>query len=86
MKPITLRDISPKVQKAIQKKASREALSLNKTVSKMLDEYVEQKADTKKEFTYNDLEGLFGAWSSKEASRFKRNLKKQRRIDRELWD
>lgn len=86
MKPITLRDIPSKVQKAIQKRAARENLSLNKSVNKMLEEYVEQQNDTKKDVVYDDLENLFGLWSQKEAAQFKRNLKKQRRLDQELWD
>ena len=86
MKPITLRDIPPKVQKAIRKEAAREEMSLNKAVNKMLNEYVEQKTGTKTDVVYDDLESLFGAWSPSESAQFSRKLKKQRRVDRELWD
>jgi len=84
MTAITLRNIPPKLQEAIQQRAGADGLSLNKAVIRMLEEAVGQRA-TRREL-HDDLDHLAGTWSHEEAATFDAALAEQRRIDPELFN
>jgi hypothetical protein len=84
MTAITLRNIPPKLQEAIRRRAGADGLSLNKTVLRMLEEAAGQRATARPELHY-DLDHLAGTWSEEEAEAFDEALAEQRRIDPELW-
>jgi hypothetical protein len=84
LNPITLRNVPPEVARAIEGKARRERLSLNKAVVRLLEEAIAPNGG--KEATHHDLDRFFGAWTKKEARAFDRSIKEQRRIDPEMWD
>lgn len=86
MKQITLRDIPDDIARAIEKKARKDKLSLNKTIISLL-ERTTGAAGRKKgpETSYHDLDHLSGAWSKSEADRFEKDLLSQRTIDEDLW-
>jgi len=65
MTAITLRNIPPKLQEVIRKRADRDGLSLNKTVIRMLEEAAGQRATTGREL-HHDLDHLAGTWSDEE--------------------
>lgn len=83
MKAITLRNIPPKVQEAIRRRAGREGLSLNKTVLRMLEEAAGQRSAVRQ--LHDDLDHLAGSWSAEEAAAFEAALVEQRTVDPELW-
>ena len=83
MAAMTLRHIPPKLQEAIQKRANRDGLSLNKTVLRMLEEAAGQR-NTGRELRH-DLDHLAGTWSEEEAAAFDAALAEQRIVDPELW-
>lgn len=86
MKQITLRGISPKLEEVIKMEAKKKRSSLNKTILSLLEEKV--VGNKKKAFhdsLHHDLDALAGKWSRDEVKEFEKNLKKQRRIDRDLW-
>jgi plasmid stability protein len=80
MTAITLRNIPPKLQEAIQKRAGMTGLSLNRTVIRILEEALGQRREL-----HHDLDHLAGTWSAEEAAAFDAALTEQRRIDPELW-
>jgi hypothetical protein len=81
---ITLRNIPPKLQEAIQRRAGKDGLSLNKAVIRMLEEAAGQGTTGRRELHY-DFDHLAGTWSEKEAAAFDEALAEQRRVDPELW-
>jgi hypothetical protein len=84
MKPITLRNLPPRVALAIRQRARERGLSLNKTIIGMLEESV-GGPERKGRRLYHDLDHLFGTWTPDEAGEFEADLREQRKIDPELW-
>lgn len=82
---ITLRNIPPKLQKAIRQRAGREGLSLNKVVLRMLEEATGEE-NTKSRELHHDLDHLAGTWSDQEAAGFDAALVEQRSVDPDLWE
>lgn len=80
MTAITLRNIPPKLQEAIQQRAGTTGLSLNRTVIRMLEEALGQSREL-----HHDLDHLAGTWSAEDGAAFEAALAEQRRIDPELW-
>jgi|ERR687895_438182 hypothetical protein len=77
MTAITLRNIPPKLQEAIRRRAGKDGLSLNKTVIRMLEEAAGQGTTARRELHY-DLDHLAGTWSEEEAAAFDEALAEQR--------
>lgn len=78
MTAITLRNIPPKLQEVIQRRADSDGLSLNRTVIRLLEEAVGQRTTTGREL-HHDLDHLAGTWSDEEAAAFESALAEQRR-------
>ncbi|MEE9164675.1 MAG: hypothetical protein V3U15_00260 [Nitrospinota bacterium] len=86
MKQLTLRGISPELEKIIKREAAKKRFSFNKTILTLLEEkVVGNKKKAFKNSLHHDLDALSGKWSRDEAKEFEKNLKKQRRIDKGLW-
>jgi hypothetical protein len=88
MKPITLRNVPPPVERAIKDKAKRERVSLNKAVVGLLEEATgsasRKTASSKKVLRY-DLDKFSGSWTKEEADEFDATLKEQRQVDPKDW-
>jgi DNA-binding ferritin-like protein (Dps family) len=84
MSAITLRNLPPKVARAIREKARRERLSMNKTVIKLLEEATGATRDVKR-VVHHDLDRFFGTWTKEEADAFDEALGEQRQIEPEMW-
>ena len=84
MSPITVRNLPPKVAKAIREKARKERLSLNKAVIKLLEEATGATQDTRR-VLHHDLDRFFGSWTKEEADAFDQALREQRQIEPEMW-
>jgi len=84
MTAITLRNIPPKLQEAIRKRAGEDGLSLNKAVLRMLEEATGQRHPARG--LHHELDHLAGIWSAEEAAAFDAALLEQRRIDPEAWE
>ncbi len=85
MKPLTLRNVPPDVERAIRRRARERGLSLNKAIITLL-EGDEGTHARRKGVVYHDLDYLAGTWSAKDAAEFDAALEEQRRIDEELWE
>ena len=84
MKAVTLRDIPPPVAREIEKRQRRTGTSINKVVIELLEAGA-GLSKRKRPVLHHDLDALAGSWSRSEAKRFDKELRRQRRIDRELW-
>jgi hypothetical protein len=84
MSAITLRNLPPKVAKAIREKARKERLSMNKTVIKLLEEATGAAPEAKR-VVHHDLDRFFGTWTKEEADAFDEALREQRQIEPEMW-
>ncbi len=83
MTAITLRGISPTLEKAIKDRANAGGLSLNKTVIRMLEQSLGLRSDPTPRL-HHDLDHLAGTWSQEEAEAFEADLAMQRQVDPEL--
>jgi len=81
---ITVRNLPPKVAKAIREKARKERLSMNKAVIKLLEEATGATQETRK-VVHHDLDHMAGTWSQAEYEEFMEALREQRQIDPEMW-
>lgn len=86
MKPVTLRNVPPDVERAVRRRARDKGLSLNKAIITLLEERVGIRKRPRKGVMHHDLDHLAGTWSRKEATEFDTALGEQRRIDEELWE
>jgi len=85
MKQITLRGLSPKLEKIIKEEAEKRNLSLNRSILTLLEEKLACKEPTAEKAIYHDLDALCGVWLKREANEFERFLSEQRRVDEEMW-
>ena len=86
MKVVTLRKLPDHIARAIQERARAEKSSFSKAVIAMLGDATGEGGNPKDKRVYTDLDALAGSWSRAEGAAFNRELKKQRRIDKEIWE
>lgn len=83
MKTITIRGLEPAVVDALKKAAESRTVSMNRFIVEVLEGAVHMsRARTRK---YHDLDEFFGTWNEETHARVQEEVKKQRRIDKELW-
>ncbi|MBI5368388.1 MAG: hypothetical protein HZA54_15235 [Planctomycetes bacterium] len=83
MKAVTLRNLSPELERALTRRSRELGASLNRTVTQLLEQALHLQMQTSE--VHHDLDALFGCWTRKEAHAFDRALADQRRVDPELW-
>jgi hypothetical protein len=76
---ISLRNLPPEVQKAIEETSRREGISLNKATIRLLE------ASLRKPARNNDFDEFLGVWSPQEADRFDAALRQMRQVDPADW-
>ncbi|NOY65289.1 MAG: antitoxin [Nitrospirae bacterium] len=84
MASITVRGIDEELRKLLKESATREGLSLNAYLLKMIKESlgVEKRKRSRR---YHDLDHLAGTWSEKDFKAFEEAVKDFERIDSEIW-
>jgi hypothetical protein len=85
MKAITVRNLPPRLAKAVRERARRERTSLNGAVIRLIEERLEAGHAKPAAAQHHDLDFLFGTWTKEEADEFDGALALQRAIDGELW-
>jgi len=85
VKAVTLRKLPPQIARAIQERARAQKTSFNKAVISLLEEATGANNHPNSKHAYTDLDSLAGSWTRAEAAAFDRELRKQRRIEEELW-
>ena len=81
---ITVRNLPREVERAVQEKARKEGLSLNRAVAALLEEATGRRAATKAA-GHHDFDKYAGRWRKAEADAFDASLKDQRRVDPADW-
>jgi len=76
---ISLRNLSPEVERTIQEMSRREGISLNKATLRLLEGSLRKPARN------SDFEEFCGAWSNEEADSFDASLREMRQIDPSDW-
>jgi hypothetical protein len=76
---ISLRKLSPHVEKAILETSRREGISLNKATLRLLEAALHKPA------VNSDFEEFCGTWSSAEAEAFDAALAQIRQVDAADW-
>jgi plasmid stability protein len=84
VKTVTIRNIPPKLERAIRQRAGARRTSMNKAVMTLLEEHLGVSV-SEPAAEYHDLDELAGVWSEREARPIEEVLAKQRAIDRDLW-
>jgi plasmid stability protein len=84
MKTITIRNIPPRIERAIRQRARAQKTSANKAVIGLLDDHLGSSV-SEPAAEYHDLDELAGVWSEREARFFDESLARQRALDKELW-
>lgn len=84
MASITVRGIDEELRKLLKESATREGISLNAYLLKMIKESlgVEKRKSSKR---YHDLDHLAGTWSEKDFKVFEETVKDSERLDNEIW-
>ncbi|MFN8093174.1 MAG: hypothetical protein U0599_13330 [Vicinamibacteria bacterium] len=82
MNAITVRNLPPAVAKAVEEKARRDKLSLNKAIVRLLEEAT---GEASRRTLHHDLDHLAGSWSEEDERRLLEGQKEHRRIDPEMW-
>ena len=77
---ISLRNLPPEVQKAIEETSRRESISLNRATIRLLE------ASLRKPFQNNDFDEFCGTWSKAEADQFDSALRQMRQVDPADWE
>lgn len=85
MKVVTLRKVPPEVSRVVERRAKERGTSINKAVISLLEEAAGIQRKGRGSTLYHDLDALAGSWTKEEAATFEEVLRKQRRVDPELW-
>ncbi|HEY8924839.1 MAG TPA: hypothetical protein VIU64_10700 [Polyangia bacterium] len=88
---LTVRGLSPRVEREIRDLARRERISLNRAASRMLERAAgvpgEQPRETGSDNRIGGaLDHLIGTWSDREAESFLKSIEPCEQIDPELWE
>lgn len=84
MKTITIRNMPPRIERAIRERARARKTSANKAVIGLLEDHLGSSV-AEPAAEYHDLDDLAGVWSEREAGSFDASLARQRAIEEDLW-
>ena len=77
---ISLRNLPPEVQRAIEETSRREGISLNRATIRLLE------GSLRKPSNNTDFDEFFGIWSPAEADEFDAALRQMRQVDPVDWE
>ena len=82
MKALTIRNVDPRLAKALERETARRGTSLNETVLDLLRRSLGVAASARRS---NGLRDLAGKWTAKEAADFDARIAMFGDVDAELW-
>ena len=86
MRQLTIRGFDEELERRIRQLASREGISLNRAVLKLLRRGAGLgESYDKPEIVGDSLDHLIGTWSAEQAAEIDRALEDFSRIDEEMW-
>ena len=80
VKTISLRNLPPDVETAIQDASRRDGISLNRATIRLLE------ASLRTPPTNSDFDEFLGSWPAAEADRFDAKLRQMRQVDPADWE
>lgn len=85
MSSLSIRGVDPQLATILKKQAKASQKSLNQFVLETLRRHT--GLDKEKKFTkeYDDLDNLFGNWSTEESNTIQAKIDAERQIDKDLW-
>lgn len=86
MKNFLIRDMEEDLFNEIKKRAKADSLSINKFILAALRTGTGLVSSERKRSQFTDLDELAGRWDEKEYRLMSKEIDRQRRIDKELWD
>ena len=86
VKSFTVRGIDDKLYDEIKKHSADKSLSINKFILSLLKVIAGFEKEKKYTKLHNDLDELFGKWSSEEYDLITKKISSERVIDKELWN
>jgi hypothetical protein len=84
LKTITIRNMPPRIERAVRQRARARRISANKAVIGLIEDHLGGSV-AESEAEYHDLDDLAGVWNEREAGSFDASLARQRAIDKDLW-
>ncbi len=82
MQQITIRGISPEVEKEVRKLAKDRGISINQVVK----EIIHKEFKSHESALSSSLKELAGGWTADEAKEFERAIQSCEQIDEEMWE
>lgn len=77
---ISLRNLPPDIEKALEATSRQEGISLNKAVHRLLEGALQKPARN------SDFDEFFGTWSASETEKFDARLRQMRQVDPADWE
>ena len=86
MSSLSIRGVDPQLATVLKQQARKSQKSINQFVLEILRQHVGLMKE--KHFTreYDDLDNLFGRWSTEEFAHIQGKIDGERQIDGELWE
>ena len=84
MKSLTIHGVEKPLADLIRAKAKSEGLSINKTIKKLLEEYLGVKPQPDRK-NLSDFEGFCGLWTKNDLDEFEKKTSDLREIDDADW-
>ncbi|MBI9085650.1 MAG: toxin-antitoxin system HicB family antitoxin [Desulfobacterales bacterium] len=85
MKALTIRGVDPEVAEKLKLAATKQGKSINQFTLEVIKESLGLKKGKKYSLEYDDLDDLFGRWSDDEFKEINAIIKRERKIDKDLW-
>jgi hypothetical protein len=85
VKAIIVRNLPPKVARAVRDRAKQDRISLGGAVIRLLEERIGSPVPNSSRMRDHDLDFVCGTWTREEADEFDKSLAAQRTIDPHLW-
>ncbi len=85
MKVVTIRGIDPEMSDKLKNLSAKKGKSINQLTVEIIKEGLGLSKEKKHTRVYDDLDDLFGRWSTEEYEEISTKISKERQIDSELW-
>ncbi len=82
MKALTIRNVDPRLARALERETNRRATSLNQTVIELLRQALGVESGSRRS---NGMRKLAGSWSARDLADFEARTKMFGDVDPELW-
>ena len=86
MSSLSIRGVDPQLAAILREQAKKSQKSINQFVLEILRQHLGLMKEKRFTREYDDLDNLFGSWSSEEFAAIQGKIDGERQIDGELWE